>query len=97
MIRAVSVPFVPPDQINTGVDVWPTLWRVYQDTHDMVFFYESSVVPMSFYMDFADFNMTSGAKVLRLGLTDADWGDRYGDMNGKFAEADTFIPLGAGN
>lgn len=96
MIRAVSVPFVPPDQIKTGVDVWPTLWRVYQDVHDMVFFYESAVEPMSFYMNFADFNMTEGAKVLRLGLKDARWQDRYGDMKGKFVEAGTFVPLGAG-
>lgn len=95
MIRAVSVPFVPADQINSGVDVWPTLWRVYQDMHDMVFFYESSVEPMSLYMDFADYNMTEGSKVLRLPLDGVSWEDRYGDMKGKFVEAEPFVPLGA--
>ena len=95
MIRAVSVPFVPEDQINAGIDVWPTLWRVYQDTKDMVFFYESSVQPMFFWINFADFDFSSKGQTKRLGLVNAPWQSRYGDMKGKFDVSKPFIPLGA--
>lgn len=95
MIRAVSVPFVPESQINTGLDVWPTLWRVYQDSKDMVYFYESSMVPISIYMRFSDYDLSSTGKILRLGLAEESWEDLYGDMNGKFTNATAFVPLGA--
>ena len=95
MIRAVSVPFVPEDQINTGLDVWPTLWRVYQDTKDMVYFYESAVEPMFFWMYFADYDFSSRGQTKRLGLANAPWESRYGDMKGKFEVSKPFVPLGA--
>lgn len=94
MIRSVSVPFVPEDQINTGLDIWPTLWRVYQDTKDMVFFYESAVVPISVYMNFSDYDFSSTGKIQRLGLADKSWDELYGDMKGKFTNSTGFIPLG---
>lgn len=94
MIRAVSVPFVPPDQINTGVDVWPTLWRVYYDTIDMVFFYESAVTPVQVFMRFEDFNMTKGAEVMSLPLLESEWESLQGDTDGKFTKAATFEPIG---
>lgn len=95
MIRAVSVPFVPEDQINSGVDVWPTLWRVYQDTKDMVFFYESAVQPMFFWMNFTDYDFSSKGQTKRLGLLNASWESRYGDMKGNFEGSKPFVPLGA--
>ncbi|KAK7902928.1 hypothetical protein LTR67_002574 [Exophiala xenobiotica] len=94
MVRSVSVPFVPESQINTGLDVWPTLWRVYYDLKDMAFFYESSVEPMSFYMMLSDFDLSSKGTTKRLGLADANWEDRYGDMKGKFSGAQPFKPVG---
>ncbi len=93
MIRAVSVPFVPESQINKGLDVWPTLWRVYYDLKDMIFFYESAVVPISIYMSLDDYDLSSNGTVKRLDLADADWEDRYGDMKGKFVQAKVFAPL----
>lgn len=95
MIRSVSVPFVPKSEINTGLDIWPTLWRVYQDSKDMVFFYESAMVPISIYMQFSDYDFSSTGKILRLGLAEAQWEDLYGDMKGKFTNATAFVPLGA--
>ncbi|KEF62315.1 uncharacterized protein A1O9_00287 [Exophiala aquamarina CBS 119918] len=94
MIRAVSVPFVPESQINKGLDVWPTLWRVYYDVKDMMFFYESAVAPISIYMSLGDYDLSSKGKVQRLDLADADWEDRYGDMKGKFVESKPFAPVG---
>lgn len=94
MIRAVSVPFAPDSVINKGIDVWPTLWRVYQDTKDMVYFHESAVLPMSFYMNFSDYDMSTKGSIMRLGMN-VSWEDRWGDMNGKFVNATTFKPLGA--
>ena len=95
MIRAVSVPFMPEDQINAGLDVWPTLWRVYQDTKDMVFFYESAVQPMFFWMNFSDYDFSSKGQTMRLALLNAAWEQRYGDMKGKFQVSKPFVPLGA--
>jgi choloylglycine hydrolase len=94
MIRAVSVPFVPESEINTGVDVWPTLWRVYQDTKDMVYFFESAVDPIFLWMNMADYDFSSKGSIKRLSMADADWTDRVGDMKGKFVQAQQFVPLG---
>ncbi|KAK5311181.1 hypothetical protein LTR93_011810 [Exophiala xenobiotica] len=94
MIRAVSVPFVPESQINKGLDVWPTLWRVYYDLKDMMFFYESAVEPLAFYMALSDYDLSSGGTVKRLGLVGASWEDRYGDMKGRFTKSEPFIPVG---
>jgi hypothetical protein len=97
MIRAVSVPFVPKSQINTGLDIWPTLWRVYQDSKDMVYFYESSMEPISIYMKYSDYDLSSSGKIMRLGLAEESWEDLFGDMKGKFTNATAFVPLGAGS
>jgi hypothetical protein len=95
MIRAVSVPFVPPTEINTGIDVWPTLWRVYYDTKDMVSFYESSVEPVFLWMDFKEFNLSKNGTTQRLALADVAWEDRVGNMNPKqFSDSKPFVPVG---
>jgi penicillin V acylase-like amidase (Ntn superfamily) len=95
MIRAVSVPFVPPTEINTGIDVWPTLWRVYYDTKDMVSFYESSVEPIFLWMDFKEFNLSKNVTTQRLALADVAWEYRVGNMNPKqFSDSKPFVPVG---
>lgn len=94
MIRAVSVPFVPESLINKDLDVWPTLWRVYYDTKDMVMWYESAVTPIALYMDFGDYNLGDNGTVKRLGLAETNWQDLYGDMKGKFSDAKVFKPVG---
>ncbi|KIW41957.1 uncharacterized protein PV06_05551 [Exophiala oligosperma] len=93
MIRAVSVPFVPKSQINAGLDVWPTLWRTYYDLQDMVFFYESSVVPISIFMYLKDYDLSKTGTVKRLDLADTDWNELYGDMKGNFTDAKIFTPV----
>ncbi|KAK5027280.1 hypothetical protein LTS07_006880 [Exophiala sideris] len=93
MIRAVSVPFVPESLINKELDVWPTLWRVYYDTKDMVMWYESAVTPIAIYMDFGDYNLSNNGTVQRLGLAETSWENLYGDMKGKFADAKVFKPI----
>jgi hypothetical protein len=94
MIRAVSVPFVPPHQIDSGVDVWPTLWRTYQDPHDMAFFYESAVMPISVYMFYSDFNFKKGAEVMNLPLREYNWELLQGNMKSNFTKAEPFTPIG---
>ncbi|KAL6248596.1 hypothetical protein RBB50_004851 [Rhinocladiella similis] len=93
MVRAVSVPFVPESLINKDLDVWPTLWRVYYDVKDMVFFYESAVRPISIYMDLSDYDLGKNGTVKRLGLADGDWENLYGDMKGRFSPAQVFKPI----
>ena len=95
MIRAVSVPMAPQETLDSTVDIWPTLWRVYADTKDMVYFYEDSLTPKLLWTTFADHDFTNGT-VKQLELTYANWPDRVGDMKGKFIDAKVFQPLGAG-
>jgi len=93
MIRAVSEPLIPEDQIDKGLDIWPTLWRVYYDLKDMIYFYESAVRPISVYMYLSDYNLGKNGTVKRLDLADGNWEDLYGDAKGKFANASVFMPL----
>ncbi|KIV98097.1 hypothetical protein, variant [Exophiala mesophila] len=93
MIRAVSVPFVPESEINTGLDLWPTLWRCYYDLKDMVFFYESSVTPIAIFMYLEDYDLSKNGTVKRLALADTDWQGLYGDMKGNFTDAKIFQPI----
>jgi choloylglycine hydrolase len=68
---------------------------VYQDTKDMVFFYESAVDPLFFWMNVGDYDLSTNGTTKRLGLANAAWTDRVGDMKGKFAPAKPFVPIGA--
>ncbi|KPI36279.1 uncharacterized protein AB675_7372 [Cyphellophora attinorum] len=84
-----------PDSADlAGVDVWPTLWRTYQDPHDMAFFYESAVMPISVYMFYSDFNFKKGAEVMNLPLREYNWELLQGNMKSNFTKAEPFTPIG---
>lgn len=85
LIRAVSNPIVAIS-IETGgtADVWPTLWRMYTDTLDRIFFFESATSPTLLWFNFDDFDLKKGAKEMALSLVNVKWEDRFGDVTKKF-------------
>lgn len=97
MIRAVSTPIKDQDleeydnededeenEDASAPEVWPTLWRMFTDTLDMLVFYESATSPMNFWYDVSALNLTKGASVTRLSLADVSWRKRVGDVTDKF-------------
>lgn len=91
MIRAVSVPYEP-----TSVDtpnISPTLWRVYADTKDMVYYYESAIDPTAFWVDMTKMDLSSKGKVMKLDLMNVSWKSRVGDMTSQFKASEPFKPL----
>ncbi|KAB5547379.1 SecA subunit of pre protein translocase [Coniochaeta sp. 2T2.1] len=95
MIRAVSTPMVEAAANASSLDTWPTLWRTYSDTKDMVYFYESALEPKFLWTSFEDHDFVKGG-VKRLEVSDATWQERVGDMKGKFIDGTVFQPIGAG-
>ncbi len=95
MIRAVSVPIVSQTPLDTSLETWPTLWRTYADTKDMIYFFESALEPKFLWTNFADHDFVNGG-VQRLEIGKAGWQQRVGDMNGEFTAASVFQPVGAG-
>jgi len=94
MIRAVSVPMAPLVSLDTSLDTWPTLWRTYADTKDMVYFYESAMELKFMWTNFTDFDFVNGS-ISRLEIMNATWEERIGDTKGKYVVAKDFTPLGS--
>ena len=94
MIRAVSTPMVEGSANVSSLDTWPTLWRTYADTKDMVYFYESALEPKFLWTNFKDHDFVKGG-VKRLEVSNATWQERVGDMTTKFVNGTVFQPIGA--
>ncbi|WP_343704541.1 linear amide C-N hydrolase [Chitinophaga sp.] len=67
VIRNCSVPLgiSTPDQPNIS----STLWRTVSDHKNLVYYFESTLTPNVFWVDFKDVNFNAGAPVKKLGLT----------------------------
>lgn len=91
MLRAVSVPILTEEFQATGL--WPTLWRMYEDTHDTIIFYESALSPSSFWVDLKALDLSEKGTVKVLQVFQVPWDQRVGDMTPLF-NATTF-PLPA--
>ncbi|KAJ9611787.1 hypothetical protein H2204_015213 [Knufia peltigerae] len=98
MIRAVSVPFSPslPGQPNVA----STLWRTYSDTQALRYYYESSTLPMFFWVDLPSMNLSNNntpVKVLQ--LLDVNPETRVGNMGSSFVNSApfTFLTSAGGN
>jgi hypothetical protein len=85
----------PQTSLDTSLDTWPTLWRTYADTKDLVYFYESALELKFLWTNFADHDFVNGG-VQRLEIMNATWQQRVGVMKGQFAPAPVFPPLSAG-
>lgn len=44
----------PQTSLDTSLDTWPTLWRTYADTKDLVYFYESALELKFLWTNFTD-------------------------------------------
>lgn len=86
---------VPQSTLNPSLDTWPTLWRIYADTKDLVYFYESALEPKFLWTNFGDHDFVNGG-VQRLDIMNATWQQRVGNMKGQFVAASVYQPLGAG-
>lgn len=90
MIRAVSAPIVPESYYkgqSEATAVWPTFWRMYHDTLDMVSFYESALSPSIFWIEFDGFNLGPGGPLQVLSLIDQPWYTRVGNLTDAFTNA----------
>ena len=91
MVRAVSVP-LKPTSIETP-NISPTLWRIYADTKDLRYFYESATEPSFLWVDLDELDLSSTGQVLGLTLSNVSWEERIGDMSKEFVKLDAFHPL----
>lgn len=89
VMRNVSVPFgiSTPDQPNIA----STRWRTVADQKNMVYFFESTLSPNVFWINFKRLDFSEGAPVRKLALTG---GEVYaGDAAGQFKDAPSFTFL----
>lgn len=70
VIRSVSVPLgvVDPKKPNIA----STLWRTISDQKNMIYYFDSSTYPNTFWVDLKNVNFASGAPVLSLAVEDGE-------------------------
>lgn len=70
IIRNVSVPYgiSTPDR----PEISTTLWRTVADSKNLVYYFESSLTPNTFWVNLQDVNLSVGAPVLKLSLTNGE-------------------------
>ncbi|MDP3706286.1 MAG: linear amide C-N hydrolase [Legionellaceae bacterium] len=86
VIRAVSVPFgiTTPNEPNIAA----TIWRTMSDQKNLVYYFDSSTSPNTFWVTLANLNFEAGAPILKLPL---DAGQTYaGDADNQFKPAPAF-------
>lgn len=91
VMRAVSVPLgiTTPGQPNIA----STIWRTISDQKNLVYYFDSSTRPNTFWVDFSKLNFQTGAPVLKLTI---DEGQVFaGEVSGEFKPASAFKFLGA--
>ena len=66
VIRNVSVPHGISTPENPEIS--STQWRTVSDSKNLIYFFESSVTPNTFWVRFQDINLEDGAPVLKLSL-----------------------------
>ena len=92
MIRAVSVPFgiSTADQPNIAA----TIWRTVADQKHLVYYFDSSTRPNTFWVSLDQLQFQAGSPVLKL---DLDQGQTYsGETATDFKPATAFRFLSAG-
>ena len=93
VIRAVSVPLgiTTPNEPNIA----STIWRTVSDQKNLVYYFDSSTRPNTFWVSLGQLNLKSGAPVLKLTL---DGGQIYsGEVAKQFKPAKSFQFLSAEN
>jgi len=91
VIRAVSVPLgiTTPNEPNIA----STIWRTMSDQKNLVYYFDSSTRPNTFWVSLGKFNFNAGAPVLKLAL---DEGQVYSsDASKQFKPAKSFQFLSA--
>lgn len=91
MIRAISVPILTEEFQATGL--WPTLWRMYEDTHDMVIYYESALSPSMFWVDMSALDLSESGTVKTLEILQVPWNQRVGDVTAMFNATTRALPV----
>lgn len=90
VIRNCSVPYgiSTPDQPNIS----SSRWRTVSDQKNLIYYFESSLTPNTFWVDFSDVNFSSKGGVKKLPLAK---GEVYaGNVAGSFKRANPFKFLG---
>jgi penicillin V acylase-like amidase (Ntn superfamily) len=93
VLRSVSVPLgiTTPNEPNIA----STLWRTVSDQKNMVYYFDSSTRPNTFWVDLHKVDFTKGAPVLKLGLAE---GEIYsGEVSASLKPATPFTFLPASN
>lgn len=91
VIRNVSVPYgiSTPD----SPEISTTQWRTVSDSKDLIYFFESSLAPNTFWVNLKDLNLSKGAPVLKLTIANGETYNGNTAKNFKPAQAFKFLGI----
>lgn len=90
VIRNTSVPYgiSTPD----APEISTTQWRTVSDSKDLIYFYESSLTPNTFWVNLREVDLSEGAPVLKLSIANGE--TYHGNATKEFKPAPAFKFLG---
>ena len=90
VVRNASVPYGISTPENPEIST--TQWRTVSESKDLMYFFESSLTPNTFWVNLREMDLSEGAPVLKLSISNGE--TYHGNTNKEFKPAQPFKFMG---